>query len=355
MNQGVIISGTGHAGLILWVLLGGFFAAPENLPDVAVTEVSLLSSAEFDALVAAVPATPAPAEPAVSTPDPAPPEVVMPEPEPAPEPAPTPEPAPPPDPVAPPAAIEQPIPVPPSVVQPLPRPTLRVAPLPADAPPPEAVVAPEASPAVVPNPAAEAPVVAQEQPAAAPEAATTEIVTEATDTQSDAPQLAPTRSVRPKLRPKPAIAVAEPATKPVNDRAATDAAVVAALAEAVAGDATPQPATTAPAGPPMTAGEKDALRIAVQACWNVGALSSEALRVTVTVAVTVAQSGVPDAGSVRMIGFEGGSEGAARQAYEAARRAILRCGATGFSLPPEKYDQWREMEIVFNPEKMRIK
>ena len=81
----------------------------------------------------------------------------------------------------------------------------------------------------------------------------------------------------------------------------------------------------------MTEGEKDALRVAVQQCWNVGSLSSEALRTTVTVGVSVAQDGMPDAGSISMIGFEGGSEAAARQAYEAARRAIIRCGENGFS------------------------
>jgi hypothetical protein len=125
--------------------------------------------------------------------------------------------------------------------------------------------------------------------------------------------------------------------------------VADAVAAAVSG------AATGPSGPPMTAGEKDALRISVQQCWNVGSLSTEALRVTVTVAVSVAQTGVPDAGSIRMIEFEGGSEGAARQAFEAARRAIIRCGANGFPLPPEKYDQWRDIEMVFNPERMRIK
>ena len=70
-----------------------------------------------------------------------------------------------------------------------------------------------------------------------------------------------------------------------------------------------------------------------------------------TVGVSVAQNGMPDAGSIRMIGFEGGTEAAARQAYEAARRAIIRCGANGFTLPPDKYDQWRDIEMVFNPEK----
>jgi hypothetical protein len=56
-----------------------------------------------------------------------------------------------------------------------------------------------------------------------------------------------------------------------------------------------------------------------------------------------------------MIAFEGGSEGEARQAYEAARRAIIICGKNGFPLPADKYDQWRDIEMVFNPERMRIR
>jgi hypothetical protein len=56
-----------------------------------------------------------------------------------------------------------------------------------------------------------------------------------------------------------------------------------------------------------------------------------------------------------MIGFEGGSEASARLAYEAGRRAIIRCGQNGYPLPAEKYDQWKEVEITFDPEKMRMK
>lgn len=348
MNQGVIISGIGHAGLILWLLVGGWFSAPDSLPEVAVTEVSLLSAAEFDALVTAAPTPPEVALPRPAPrPKPAPEPAPTPEPAPAPEPAPTPEPTPPEPLPAPPAEVAQPIPVPPSPVAPEPQPIARVAPLPAAPPPPLVEVAPEATPEVTPTPAPDAAVVAEPKPATAPEAATTEIVTEATPTQPEAPQLAPTASARPKPRPAPVVAATTP------DVSATDAAVAAALADAPV-DPTPV-AAEAPAGPPMTAGEKDALRLAVQQCWNVGALSSDALQVTVTVAVTVAQSGVPDAGSVRMIGFQGGTEAAALQAYEAARRAILRCGAKGFQLPQEKYDQWREIEMEFNPSKMRIK
>ena len=134
---------------------------------------------------------------------------------------------------------------------------------------------------------------------------------------------------------------------------------VADVLAAVAAESDPAPAgeteADTSAGPPITEGEKDALRVAVETCWNTGALSNDALKTTVTVGMTVAQNGVPDAASIRMIGFEGGTDASARQAYEAARRAIIRCGARGFKLPPEKYEQWRTIEMTFDPEKMRIK
>lgn len=69
----------------------------------------------------------------------------------------------------------------------------------------------------------------------------------------------------------------------------------------------------------------------------------------------MAQDGTPITGSIRMASFSGGSEAAARQAFEAARRAIIRCGARGFDLPAEKYGQWQEIEMTFNPERMRVK
>ena len=62
-----------------------------------------------------------------------------------------------------------------------------------------------------------------------------------------------------------------------------------------------------------------------------------------------------EVGTIRMLSSTGGSGTAAKQAFEAARRAIIRCGAKGFQLPPEKYGQWRDIEMTFNPERMRIK
>jgi hypothetical protein len=56
-----------------------------------------------------------------------------------------------------------------------------------------------------------------------------------------------------------------------------------------------------------------------------------------------------------MTDYEGGGETAARQAFEAARRAVIRCGTSGYDLPEESYDHWRELELVFNPEEMRLR
>jgi len=389
MNTGQIISGAGHAGLILWVLVGGFFHPSRDVPEVAVTSVSLLSAKQYEELAAAavgkpdVPAVvdqPEPAEPAL---DPA----VSPRPEvkpataPAPEAQPEPlqesapdvsqiEPLPVPDevvapePLAPVADVEQPLLVP-DTEEAKPQDAPRVAPVPAEAPEPDAEVAEMPTPAVSPDAAPDAQVVEEDKPEAAPEAATTQIITEAVET-TDKPSLAPTSSARPRTKPPArtsetpeteapaaaAEAAAEAAPTPEEDSIAD--AVAAAVSEA---DAEPagNNGTVENAGPPMTDGEKDALRVAVQACWNVGSLSSDALLTTVTLGLTVAQDGIPDVASIEMISFEGGTEASARQAYEAARRAIIRCGAKGFQLPPDKYEQWRNIEMEFNPERMRIK
>lgn len=402
MEKGQIISGIAHGGVILWVILGDWLFRAPTLPEIEVAEVSLMSSAEFDAMMAAAPPAaeptpeePAPEEPAPEEPAIQPPEPVQPEepPPPAEEPTPVAPPEEPlpenlpteavpqlietPDPVAPIADVEQPIPVPLSDARPRPRPVDRVA-----ATPVESVDAPEVAEQVIEEvsdvPSEEAVIVEEQQEAAAPEEATTQIVTEAVETEEDAPQLEMTASLRPRSRPERV----QPTEEPVEEAAAssetpeetpeepapdttTEDAVAAALAEALAEEAAAAEAAEAaaaeaaasnlPAGPPMTAGEMDALRVAVQACWNVGALSMEALRTTVTVAVSVGQDGVPDAGSIAMIASNGESDTATQQAFEAARRAIIRCGARGFPLPPEKYDQWQNMELVFDPNGMRMR
>ncbi|MGR3291605.1 MAG: energy transducer TonB [Paracoccaceae bacterium] len=362
MTRGAYISGIGHGGLILWALFGGFFLSGREPLPVQASDVSLISSAEFAALTlpnqpplvpfeAPQPITPDPEDQApdispTSENPPEPPEpteVSVPEVDTAPtvpdtlaEPETQVEDAPP---VIPVPAIQDSTPdlgEPDGPAQPAAAP--RVAPVAAAAPEPETEISETTAPEVAPDETVET--VAEETPATAPEEAATEIVTEA-ETPSAAPLMSPRPSARP-VRPK----VADAASPPVNDP------VAEAVAEAV-NAATPTP--TRPTGPPLTGGEKDVLRIAVQNCWNVGSLSSEALETTVVVAVSMKRDGRPDTASIRLLSHSGGSNNSALQAFEAGRRAIIRCGINGYDLPLEKYSHWQDIEMTFNPEKMRIK
>jgi hypothetical protein len=365
LQTGTKISGVAHLGLISWMVFGGAFTA-EPLPF-EVQEVSVITVQEFESLVAAGP-TPQPVpQPAAlpvpdastdapdvtSTPD-ANPEQPTPEPvaRPAEDAIPEvrPDQSPPEAEVsdAPPTIAE---PVPDVIVEtdrplprPKPRPVDRVAPTPVAPPPPDARPDEVASPEIAPDTGAEAQRELKEQ--TAPQEATDTIVTEA-DPQGDlAPSASPRPRVRPPAAPKPA------AAKPAADADSRDAAVAAALAEALGGALEEAPA---PTGPPLTAGEKDSLRLAVSQCWNVGSLSTAALATTVVVAVQMSPDAKPVTSSIRMVSFTDGSEASAAQAFEAARRAIIRCGASGFALPAEKYGQWRDIEMTFNPERMRVK
>ncbi|MEM1101411.1 MAG: energy transducer TonB [Pseudomonadota bacterium] len=375
MSIGGYLSTIGHVGLIGFVLFGpGFNADP--LPMDEIQEVSVLSEAQFDALFAPQPVAPElpvalaePAPAAEATPAPAP-EAAPPETAEAPAPAPPPEQeapalapqeAPqaeaaeeiivPPAPEAP-QAIDEPI----VSDRPNARPAPRVAPQPIAPPAPDAQVSEEVQEAAAPEPEAEVVTEAEEEQATSPEEATTEIVTEAEEappsgavTASLRPQARPNRP-QPQAEPEPA-AETETAAAPAQDEAPVDP-LAAALTEALQD----QPAAeNTPTGPPLTGGERDAFRVALSRCWNVGSLSTEALGTTVVGGFDMNRDGTPVNASITLLTSSGGSNAAAQQAYEAGRRAIIRCGVDGFDLPPEKYEQWREIEITFNPEEMRIR
>ena len=108
------------------------------------------------------------------------------------------------------------------------------------------------------------------------------------------------------------------------------------------------------AAPLQSSGQRDGLRVAVPECWNVGALSMDTLGLTVTVAASMQPDGMPDAGSIRLTDAEGGSGAAVERAFYAARRAIIRCGQDGYDLPPGDYDKWRDVELIFAPDSMRV-
>ncbi|MBS8225890.1 hypothetical protein [Vannielia litorea] len=94
--------------------------------------------------------------------------------------------------------------------------------------------------------------------------------------------------------------------------------------------------------------------IPVAQCWNVGSLSPVAALTSVTVAFSLSRDGKVVTDSLKMTAWDGTSEAAALEAYEAARRAILRCSQDGFDLPAEQYDAWKHIEMTFDPRRMEV-
>lgn len=105
----------------------------------------------------------------------------------------------------------------------------------------------------------------------------------------------------------------------------------------------------------LTEAERRGFAGQITRCWNLGSASSEVLRTRVTVGFSMGMDGVPDPASIRLVRSEGGSETSADIAYQLARRAILRCAGEGYALPVADYAQWREVELVFDPERMRLR
>jgi len=380
VNTGFHISIAAHSVFIALLLFGGLFTR-DRLPPVSVADVTVISAEEFAALSA--PTSAAAPDLATEAAQPVPPVTQPPPPRPQPESPP--ERADPPEadtPREPEAAPEVPElqPVPPAEVtdtapsisppgdgldaaalpeESAPPPAERVAPEAAPPPPLEAETAPDATPEV----ATDAPgdIVEERTTATAPEEATTEIVTEAEEERD----LAPTSSPRPTARPARPVqtaaaetppaatpapeTAAEPATDPTPAPVPDDDLIAAAVADAVS-----QAQETAPSGPPLTGSERDAFRLSVQRCWVVD-VGSEAASVTVVVGMSLNRDGTVADGSLRLLEGSGGSDSAVQTAFQVARRAILRCGASGFDLPVEKYDQWRNIEMTFNPEGMRLR
>ena len=392
MDKASTISAIGHLGVILWAVMGDWLFAPKDMPPMEVAEVSLLSEGEYQAMLASAPkadpaAEPSEEPPAVAAPEPV--DTALPEPEPLPDPAPAPEaPAEPvpveeilPDtvPVAseaqPEAVLEpapqvaeedQPIPVPASSVKPKPRPAQRITDVPVESPQDTPEVADTATPEVSDQAEPEAEVVETTEPAAAPEESAAVVAPDATE--NDAPELAPTASRRPQSRPERQVQ-AEDAPEPdaqATDQAAeqSDAeaeAIAAALAEAAAAETSAANTDSSiPEGPPMTAGEKDGVRVAINSCWNIGSLSTAAQRVKLVMRVEMNEDGTPIGPSIEMTSYEGGDAAAAQQAFETAKRAVVRgvkgCGGkAGYALDPAKYGQWNVMNLTFDASGMRLR
>ncbi|MEM9780765.1 MAG: hypothetical protein AAF813_12640, partial [Pseudomonadota bacterium] len=132
-------------------------------------------------------------------------------------------------------------------------------------------------------------------------------------------------------------------------RRAEEARVAAADAERQAEEvAAAIQASAAIQGPPLTAGEVDGFKIAVGRCWRIPDGVENAADLTVVVSVEFGVDGRV-VGGPTLIEPANNSSPEIRTAFESARRAILRCAGGGYDLPRDKYDQWKTLELVFEP------
>jgi hypothetical protein len=129
--------------------------------------------------------------------------------------------------------------------------------------------------------------------------------------------------------------------------------VALALEEALnaPGPETEIPSSTS--GLQMTSGEKNAIKRHLKPCWipDLGSLSAD---IVVTLRWKMSPDGKLVAGSLRVIDSEDGGGNALRSAVQIAKSTVFRCGnKMGANLPPEKYDEWQEIEVRFDPSEMR--
>lgn len=87
----------------------------------------------------------------------------------------------------------------------------------------------------------------------------------------------------------------------------------------------------------------------VAPCWAVEGLSPSARATVVTLAVEMTPEGQPRAETIRLLRARGARVPAdVAQAFEAARRAVLRCAGAGYDLPADLHPHWREVEMTFD-------
>ena len=86
----------------------------------------------------------------------------------------------------------------------------------------------------------------------------------------------------------------------------------------------------------------------VKNCWVIdrGSLAAE---ITVLVGVSLKPDGKVEPNGVKLLQSSSQNSNLTNVAYQAARRAILRCQKGGYDLPASYYSAWRKMEILFDP------
>jgi outer membrane biosynthesis protein TonB len=129
-------------------------------------------------------------------------------------------------------------------------------------------------------------------------------------------------------------------------------------AESQKADAPPKPAQpqqqakassqpVAPLGPQLTTSEIDVVKQQIEHCWSPSAAAKEAHDLVVDITAQVAEDGRVVSAQITSTGRM--SDPFYRAAAESALRAVLNPQCSPLKLPPDKYEQWKILELTFNP------
>lgn len=116
-------------------------------------------------------------------------------------------------------------------------------------------------------------------------------------------------------------------------------------------DAAPKRQQLAAADTQMTMSEIDAIRAQIARCWSLPAGAKDVQNMRVQVRVYLRPDGSLERPPELVDSFLMGSDGYFRSFAESARRAVQMCSPLQH-LPVEKYEQWRELTINFDPREM---
>ncbi len=99
---------------------------------------------------------------------------------------------------------------------------------------------------------------------------------------------------------------------------------------------------------PLSMSEKDSIRNQFQSCWYPPAGAKDAANLLIDLHVELTEDG-----TVTKVEFTGdnsryNSDSFFRAAADSAMRAVQKCSPLK-NLPPEKYGNWREMDLTFDP------
>jgi len=162
---------------------------------------------------------------------------------------------------------------------------------------------------------------------------------------------------KPKVKPKPPEPVKRPVETKVEEKPQEDPfqSLLKNLQESKPDPSTeqgtattPQKATPAPLGETITMSEIDALRHQLSQCWQVlaGARYAEDLVVDMKLFVnpdrTVRMATVVDLARYN-------SDSIFRAAADSAMRAVRSPDCSPLRLPPDKYEQWKDIVVRFDP------